>query len=222
MTLPAISKIQRYALLLATGAILANVVVWLLWLDNSNVNRVRLNEAGRIEACRNEAITLIKPDRVDVVLLERISDYCYGRVRGEDLIGDFNIRRSSFLRQQFEGRVILWMVLTITLSGVALAGLQLLAAYRLAAAGGGELAQSQELTLEQNKISLKSSVTGLFILVVSFAFFTVYVAWVFSTKESTAASERHIRNDGAQTLLPGIGGVGAPPTQPLNPSPQSK
>jgi hypothetical protein len=60
---------------------------------------------------------------------------------------------------------------------------QLLAAYRLAGTGHGTFADQQEIVLEQNKISLKSSVTGLMILVVSFAFFMVYVAWVYTSKE---------------------------------------
>jgi hypothetical protein len=88
----------------------------------------------------------------------------------------------------------------------------LLAAYRLAVAGHGDhLAQQQEITLEQNKISLKSSVTGLLILVVSFAFFMVYVAWVFTIREVPLAQDRKMRETNAQTVLPEPGGVGAPP-----------
>jgi small-conductance mechanosensitive channel len=105
---------------------------------------------------------------------------------------------------------VLWMVLTITLSGVVLAGLQLLAAYRLATAGRGEFAQQQEITLEQNRISLKSSVTGLLILVVSFAFFMVYVAWVFAIREASLVQSQNTRGPTTQ-LLPGLGGPGPPP-----------
>jgi hypothetical protein len=104
------------------------------------------------------------------------------------------------------------------LSGVILAAFQLLAAFRLASAGKGEFAQSQELTLEQNRISLKSSVTGLMIFVISFAFFMVYVVWVYTSKElkqelpegQSQTTEAAVHTARPMPFL-GIGGAGLPP-----------
>jgi hypothetical protein len=70
------------------------------------------------------------------------------------------------------------MVVLITLSGVSLAGLQVLASYKLAAVGRGQL-ETSELNLARDKLSLKSSIAGLFILIISFAFFYVFVFEIY-------------------------------------------
>jgi hypothetical protein len=76
------------------------------------------------------------------------------------------------------------MVVLITISGVALAGLQLAASYRLAVIRGTEFATASELVLNKSgDLVLKSSVTGLFILIISFAFFLVFVLYVYDIKE---------------------------------------
>ena len=106
--------------------------------------------------------------------------------------------------------MLLWMVVALTISGVVMAALQLFVAYRLAVAGRGEVAASSELTLEQGKISLKSSVTGLLILVVSFAFFIVYVTWVFTIKETKIDVEA-MPAPSALPITLGVGGLGPPP-----------
>jgi hypothetical protein len=66
-------------------------------------------------------------------------------VRGEDLLGDFYIRKLSFAQQQSNTGVLLWMVAAITIAGVLLSGFQLLAAYRLANNDRGEFSQGGEL-----------------------------------------------------------------------------
>lgn len=143
----------------------------------------QINIADRIANCRAETLTGLKPEKPNIDLYRDLAAHCYVQVRGEAHLIDFNIRRLNLINQQIDGRVILGMVVAITVSGVMLAALQLLYAFRLASAGKGEFGQSQELTLEQNKISVKSSVTGLMIFVISFAFFMVYVVWVYTSKE---------------------------------------
>jgi hypothetical protein len=103
-------------------------------------------------------------------------------VRGEDLLGDFYIRKLSFAQQQSNTGVLLWMVAAITIAGVLLSGFQLLAAYRLANNGRGEFSQGGELSFDSKSISLKSSVTGVVILTLSLAFFIAYVKWVYPIK----------------------------------------
>jgi hypothetical protein len=170
---------------------------------------------SRVRDCRNEVRGGVN-DRLTLGMWEQTSTICYMQVRGEAMLIDFNIRRSALVEQQIEGRIILWMVVAITLSGVALAGLQLVAAYRLASAGHGDFTSPQEVTLEQNKISLKSSVTGLMILVVSFAFFMVYVLWVYTVKElkQEFPETANVTNNGSTPLM---GGYGSPPAIPNKP-----
>jgi hypothetical protein len=165
---------------------------------------------SRTQQCRSDLRNAIA-DKITPDVWERISGICYNEVRNEADLTDFNIRRSVLIEQQTEGRIILWMVVAITLSGVALAGLQLVAAYRLASAGHGDLGSAQEVTLEQNKISLKSSVTGLMILVISFAFFMVYVVWVYTVKELKAPTASSSESSTS------IGGYGPPPGGPAKP-----
>ena len=71
----------------------------------------------------------------------------------------------------------------ITISGVVLAAVQLIASYKLASTGRAEFAQTSELMLQRDRVLLKSSVTGLLILTASFAFFFVYVVWVYTIRE---------------------------------------
>jgi hypothetical protein len=171
----------------------------------------------RAQACRIEVHKALGLEKITSDVWDQVSNICYMQVRGEALLADFNIRRSNLINQQVEGRIVLWMVVAITISGVALAGLQLLAAYRLAGAGHGEFAASQEITLEQNRISLKSSVTGLMILVISFAFFMVYIVWVYTAKELKQESPE--ANQVAHGSVPpssqsGTGGYGPIPSVP--------
>lgn len=170
-----------------------------------------LDETAKLSACRSEALKLLHPAEVDIDLLTQISNLCYGQVRGEDLLGDFNIRRTNYLRQQFQGVVFLWMVVTITISGVVLAALQLAAAYKLASSGRGDLTQGGEITIEEKRISLKSSVTGLLILTVSFAFFLVYVVWVYPLTASNIENPEAPRPTVPVLPMLGPGGIGPPP-----------
>jgi hypothetical protein len=74
----------------------------------------------------------------------------------------------------------MWMVVAVTFSGVLLAGLQLWASYQLAAASRTTLhANDGEFILKRDQLVLKSSITGLFILLVSFCFFLVFVFYVY-------------------------------------------
>jgi hypothetical protein len=175
---------------------------------------------ARSQICRAEVQKILNVEKITSDGWDQISTICYTQVRGEAMLADFNLRRSSLLAQRIEGMIVLWMVVLITLSGVTLAGLQLFAAYRLAGVGKGELATSQEITLEQNKISLKSSVTGLMILVISFAFFMVYVFWVYTARElrqDLPEAANKPGHAGAALVSQPSGGYGPPPTMPGSP-----
>jgi hypothetical protein len=58
-----------------------------------------IDEFQKLDACRTSTIGLIKPERMDLQFLTHISDFCYGQVRGEDMLGDFYIRKLSFVQR---------------------------------------------------------------------------------------------------------------------------
>jgi hypothetical protein len=146
---------------------------------------LNLDDSGRISSCRAQVLYELSPSTpvIDVGLLEHIHYMCYQQISEEDSLTDFGIRKAAFLNQQAETPVMLWMVVAITLSGVLLAAIQLLAAYRLASSGKGGFEQGGQISVEARKISLSSSVTGLVILTVSLAFFIVFVTQVYVVKE---------------------------------------
>ena len=156
-----------------------------------------------IDQCTTQSLTSIKPSSIDVDLLRTLSNYCYERAHGDGLLNDFAIRRVKFVQQSYDERILLWMVVALTMGGVALAALQMLTSYRLSADGHvGAAEGATEFALEKGKIALKSSVTGLFVLVFSFAFFYVFVYEIYKIKD--------INPDGAarvidtSTLTPGL------------------
>lgn len=134
--------------------------------------------------------------------------FCWEKLRLQGLLNDFLIRRINFEQQHLADQVILWMVLVLTLSGVILAAFQIVASTRLGEAAGAEPASS-ELTIERDKLFLRSSITGLFILIVSFAFFFTYILYVYTITET----------GGADRLAPAAQAA-APAPAPVSPAVQ--
>lgn len=110
-------------------------------------------------------------------------ELCYSSILGQGQINDFRIRRLKFIQQTYDERILLWMVVIITNSGVLLAAVQLGISYRLATLGKGTGFDVSEISLERTKMSMKSSVTGLIILFISLAFFLIFVMFVFKIDE---------------------------------------
>jgi hypothetical protein len=104
---------------------------------------------------------------------------CENQLYDQLLLNDFVIRRQKFADNAVDERVNLALVVAITLSGVFLAAMQLMMSYQLAKIAKTDLAGSNELAVEQGKLSLKSSVTGLMIMALSLVFFVVYVKWIY-------------------------------------------
>jgi hypothetical protein len=188
------------------------------WATRGEASPAVYDEAAKVTACQTNAISLTKPEKLDIRVLQQISELCYEEVRRNDILGDFQIRRSNYMEQRYAGKILLWMVVAITISGVILAGIQLFVAYQLASIGRGEFAQGGEATLERSKVSVRSSVTGLLILTVSFAFFMVFVIWIYTIKEMTITPEEGGMQ--ADTTIPLLrpGGLGAPPKPSGGPS----
>jgi hypothetical protein len=163
-----------------------------------------------LNRCVTKTIEFIKPSAIDFDLYERAWKLCGNQIYNGLSVTDFNIRREKFIRQELDERVNLWMVVCITISGVLLAGVQLFMSYRLAMLGRAEFAKDTSLLAEQGKISLQSSVTGVVILVISLAFFFVYVKWIYAVQEFQIQRPDNLR---PQTQLLQGGSLGPPPAQ---------
>jgi hypothetical protein len=162
------------------GVVLASIAMSRSYIAH---NSLRLNEPDRIAACRQQLLNRF-PGNVDLKVVAGIHGLCYAEIDEEDTLEEFGIRKSALLNQQAETPVILWMVVGITLSGVLLAGVQLIAGYRLASAGkAAGFEPGGQISVESNKLSLRSSVTGVLILAISLLFFYVFVTQVYLIKE---------------------------------------
>jgi hypothetical protein len=129
---------------------------------------VNLNNSRSVNGCAQDTIRLINLNVSDVKIVSQIIDVCYNEIDSQQRLNDFELRRLAFLSRYYADRITLWMVVIITLSGVLLAGLQLAASYRLALLSGTSLASDGQLTVEQGKLVFRSSVTGLFVLIILF------------------------------------------------------
>jgi hypothetical protein len=114
---------------------------------------------------------------------------CYQTIAREDILVDFQIRKGAYRQALVTTSILTWLVVAITLSGIVLAGLQLMAGYKLASLGKEEFGgQGADLGIEPSKISIKSSVTGLAMLAISLAFFMVFVTNFYKIRESPESS----------------------------------
>ena len=100
--------------------------------------QVRIEDAEQHEASAGPSIWLV---------LGSIHAMCYQEVAGADTLTDFGIE-SAYLNQQVQTAILMWMVVAITLSGVILAGLQLIAGYKLASTGKAAFEQGGNLSVQ--------------------------------------------------------------------------
>jgi hypothetical protein len=146
---------------------------------NEGPINVSTQQAQRMARCRDELVAQIKPQNVDLRFLAGVHGLCYARINEEDTLEEFGIRRGAFLNQQAETGILMWLVVSITISGVLLAGLQLLAGFKLAMRGKAAFEQGGQISLEANKLSLNSSVTGVLVLAISLCFFYIFAREIY-------------------------------------------
>jgi hypothetical protein len=133
--------------------------------------------------CVSNVMKTILPSQVNAGLYERVWRLCGNQIFNGLYLDDFLIRRQKFIQQELDERVNLWLVVTITVSGIILAALQLFMSFKLASDGRLDFAKDSQLAVEAGKISLKSSITGVLILALSLAFFMIYVVYIYSIRE---------------------------------------
>jgi hypothetical protein len=190
------------------------LVAFFLWLM-AGVGRVETELPGRdaLAICIEKYKAQTAVTTVNVGTLYDFNLFCYNSIGSQLRIDSDRIRLDSFVFQRNENIVLLYMVVLLTISGVVLAGMQLFASYRLALAGRGELAGGgSEIAYSATSVSVKSSVIGLTILAMSFAFFMVFIVYVYDMREiSSDGAARPAAPAQPPRLLP----VLPPPDQPL-------
>lgn len=137
----------------------------------------------RMRECVKNVLGVVDVSHPEISYYDYVWNICAHEIYTFYSYMDFDIRREKIIRKGLDERVLLLMVVTVTLSGVALAAVQLWLSYKLVSSGQGELAQPGTISLKQGELALRSSVTGLFILAFSLAFFIIYVKWIYPTQE---------------------------------------
>lgn len=139
--------------------------------------------ATQAAECRQARAQLTGPNGVLEASREAVREGCFRQVQSDLLLREIQLRRARFVQQADEGVALIVTVIIITIAGVALSAVQFVATYRLASAGQAAIEQASQLTIERDRITLKSSVTGLFILACSLAFFMIFVLYVHPIRE---------------------------------------
>jgi hypothetical protein len=160
-------------------ALLTLFVLFFLYLM-VEVNHIETGDSNSESQSLSSCIEKYKSPTSQVNELYSLSTFCFGKIASQFKLDEEKIKRDSYVFQRNENVILLYMVVLVTLSGVALAGLQLLASYSLAAGGRGKLAEGGELKYSTQGISFRSSVVGLMILAMSFAFFLVFIVYVYT------------------------------------------
>jgi hypothetical protein len=157
--------------------------------------------------CTADTTALLRPDQnPSADILRDAREHCYSLIHSHGLLKDFATRELNFIQQFRANGVLMWMVVAVTLSGVLLAALQLMASYELARSNRKSPVGDSEFSVKRDRVVLKSSITGLFILVMSFAFFLVFVFYVYRFEQI----ESHAFRMPPQTAILPLGGLGPP------------
>jgi hypothetical protein len=177
--------------------------------------------------CITGTFATLNSQKIDPDLYERIWNLCGKEEYARLAFDDFSIRREKFIRQELDERVTLWMVVAITLSGIAMSAIQLIMSYKLAITRHSELTKDTTLSIEKGKIAVKSSIIGVTILVISLALFVVYVKWIYTITETHIAppqtewqSGRQLPLEGTLQPVPSLGEQPSTNVLPVSPEPR--
>jgi hypothetical protein len=144
-----------------------------------------------MDTCVDRFKGMLGSDLPTITDLYGINSFCYDHTASQLLVDEEIIKRDNYVFQRNENVVLLYMVVLITFGGVLLAGLQLYASYKLATTGHGDLAGGTEFTYSPQGASFRSSVVGLSILALSFAFFLVFVLYVYRFTDNSASQRQN-------------------------------
>ena len=189
---------QRVAAAVASGRGIASLAIAVILIAASAAGLLLLggvhhsapeDEAQRMEKCRQEVMQQAAA-QTDMNFLQSVHDLCYNQVRNEEVLTEFEIRKNAYRQQQNQGPWLLGLVLVITLSGVLLAAVQLFWGYKLSVAGKAVAGDASASTLSVTPagVSVSSTVTGVLILALSFAFFYIFIQQVYVVHQPESPS----------------------------------
>jgi hypothetical protein len=153
-----------------------------IWIRNADLRPLtQTTEAAGVNSCMDRyAAGPVDDKAAQINLLWSVYYLCDAMTSRKLLYEEQVIRNENFVFQRYENTIIMLMVVSITISGVILAGLQLFASYKLAAVGKGVFEATGEVNITSHNMAVKSSVVGVVILAISFAFFLVFVLYVYT------------------------------------------
>lgn len=126
------------------------------------------------------------------------ANFCQTLVISQRLSDEQQIRADNFTFQRSENVVLMWMVVSITIAGVVLAGIQLWASYSLAKLAHSNMeGMGSDVGLSKDKLAVQSSVIGVVVLTISFAFFLVFVLYVYTFQNPDQANAKQTQAAGA-------------------------
>jgi hypothetical protein len=128
----------------------------------------------------HEATKMIPPDQTQQSTYDEIMlNTCYGQVRAQLILREFELRGQALSATQREGLRInllsMIILLFATTSGILLSGLQMLVSFRLMLRGYQQIESNTELVLKYNAVALRSSAVGVTIFTVSMLFFAFFI-----------------------------------------------
>jgi hypothetical protein len=163
-------------IVLAAAGIVTAVVAW----NTRGAPDISVQKPSSMSECIPNTVKLVTKESVSTPELVKFArEHCYSLIRSEGLLNNFYVLDMAYIQQYRTNPVLLWLVVGVTISGVILAALQLLAAFQLAMTKNQDMEGGGAMSVKRSEIALKSSVTGLFILLMSFAFFLVFVFYVY-------------------------------------------
>jgi hypothetical protein len=153
-----------------------------LWIRNADLRpATQTTAAAGVNSCMDRyAAGPIDDKAAQINMLWSVYALCDAMTSRKLLYEEQVIRNENFVFQRYENTIIMLMVVSITISGVILAGLQLFASYKLASVGKATFADAGEVTIDSHSLAVKSSVVGVIILAISFGFFLVFVLYVYT------------------------------------------
>jgi hypothetical protein len=182
-----VGRFSKYIAVFVGGALVGGAILAIVLRSRTPLaadNLIDMSNHGEMmRKCTERVFSTISAAKVTPGLYDRVWKLCGNQIFNGLYLDDFIIRRRKFIDQEFDERVNLWLVVTITMSGVFMSAVQLFLSYRLATTGKDLFTKDSELAIESGKVSLKSSVAGLLILTLSLAFFMIYVLYIYSIKE---------------------------------------
>jgi hypothetical protein len=117
-------------------------------------------------------------DSTQAIYLESMYAYYEYRVSG------FKHRKKVFAWQLFSSKLIFWSVLMLVFSGICFSAIQFYKSIRKEQAGEDAVPESiTEFEASAKGIKVTSPVLGVIILVISLAFFYLYLVYVYPIKE---------------------------------------